>query len=102
MAAALPLPDDCCNSACCDDVTETSLDSAINTIVGTNMKFDTIAALRATASLFPIAIVLGGAAAGDGGGGIYYYDATSTAADDGISVIDPTGFAGAGRYLKLM
>lgn len=39
--------------------------------------------------------------ANDGYGGLFYFDASSNATDDGISVIKPTGIAGAGRYLLL-
>lgn len=38
---------------------------------------------------------------GDGGGGSYYWDALSVLIDDGGSVINPTGNAGAGRWLGI-
>ncbi|MBP1993604.1 hypothetical protein [Paenibacillus eucommiae] len=39
-------------------------------------------------------------AAGDGGGGEFYWDASSTSADNGGSVIIPTGYAGTGRWKR--
>ena len=39
--------------------------------------------------------------AGDAGGGRFTWSATSTATDDGLSVINPTGNTGAGRYLRV-
>ncbi len=36
----------------------------------------------------------------DGGGGAFVWSATSTAADDGGTVINPTGNSGAGRWLR--
>lgn len=43
--------------------------------------------------------VLGLDTVGDGGGGTYYWSASSTASDDGVSVIQPTGVT-VGRWLK--
>jgi hypothetical protein len=44
--------------------------------------------------------VLGGAALGDGGGGAFYWSATSTAADNGTTVVKPTAIGtGTGRWL---
>lgn len=37
---------------------------------------------------------------GDGGGGTFYWDATSTAADNGGTVIKPTSISGAGRWIR--
>ena len=39
---------------------------------------------------------------GDSGGGIFYWDASSSATDDGGSVIVPTGHAGNGRWLRII
>lgn len=46
--------------------------------------------------------VEGGALIGDGNGGIFYWSATSTAVDDGVSVIKPTAIVAPapGRYLR--
>jgi len=41
-------------------------------------------------------------AIGDGGGGPFYWDAASTATDDGGLVINPTGNAGTGRWLRIV
>lgn len=45
--------------------------------------------------------VEGANSVGDGLGGLFYWSASSTAADNGSSVIDPTNESGAGRYLRL-
>lgn len=39
---------------------------------------------------------------GDGGGGTFRWSAASTATDDGGAVINPTGNAGAGRWLRIV
>jgi len=57
---------------------------------------------------YPTAILFNGAVIhvggyntfGDGGNGTYRWASTSTAADDGMLVIAPTGNAGAGRWLR--
>ena len=43
----------------------------------------------------------GGITVADGLGGLFYWNAASTAADDGLNVIQPTGLTSAGRYLRL-
>jgi hypothetical protein len=42
----------------------------------------------------------GANAINDGFGGLFYWNASSSATDDGISVIKPTGVSGNGRYLR--
>lgn len=37
---------------------------------------------------------------GDGYGGLFYWDASSSATDDSLTIIKPTGVSGAGRYLR--
>lgn len=56
-----------------------------------------------------IAVTLGGDVKGDGLGGVYYWDASSTASDDALAVIQPDAIevdavknpTGAGRWLVL-
>lgn len=43
----------------------------------------------------------GGAAVGDGLGGVFYWNSTATGTDNGATIINPTGNAGNGRYLRL-
>lgn len=65
----------------------------LNTFVQT---CDTFTTLRAFIGLNGMQVsVLGAAAAGDGNGGTFYFSDTSTAADDNVSVIVPTGAVGA-------
>lgn len=62
---------------------------------------NTIAQLRAFVGTVGQTIgVLGTAAIGDGGGGVYYWSASSTAADNGSTVVRPTGTA-VGAWLWL-
>lgn len=44
--------------------------------------------------------LLGYVTKGDSLGGEYYWDRTSTAVDDAVTVINPTGNAGVGRWIK--
>lgn len=44
--------------------------------------------------------VLGAIVAGDGGAGEFYWNATSTAADNGGTIIQPTAVSGAGRWFR--
>lgn len=71
----------------------------------TGVGVDTISALRALPGTAyadgQLAEVLGYYVAGDGGGGPFYWDASSTAADDGATVIKPTAVSGAGRWIAL-
>lgn len=43
----------------------------------------------------------GGNTVADGIGGLFYWNATSTAGDDDLNVIQPSALTGAGRYLRL-
>ena len=64
--------------------------------------FQTIPQLRAETSEFTVPVsvyVAGNAVAGDGGGGLYTFEPTSTAADDGATVINQTNNTGAGRWV---
>jgi len=77
-------------------------------IAGADYKVATIAALKTinpatlnTSITFSVD-VLGYAAQGDGGGGTFYWDATSTEADDGGITILPTGYAGTGRWKRIV
>ena len=59
-----------------------------------------LAALRAAPGGFAAQVHRQGyAAVGDGGDARYAWSATSTAADDGVTAITPTGSTGAGRWL---
>lgn len=49
-----------------------------------------------------VAMIDGYYAKGDDGGGPFYWDTTSTATDDGGSVINPTGHVGAGRWIRII
>jgi hypothetical protein len=70
----------------------------LNTYVQTVATF---AQLRAFTGLTSMCVsVLGGAATNDGLGGLFVYSASSTAADNGATVIVPTG-AIQGAWLKL-
>lgn len=61
---------------------------------------DTITDLRALGeAAFSTVETLGYYAAGDAGGSLYYWDATSTAADNGGSIIAPLVSDGTGRWL---
>lgn len=53
---------------------------------------ETIAQLRTFTGLSNMAVLtLGTSAPGDGGANLYYYNATSTASDNGTTVIVPSG-----------
>jgi secreted PhoX family phosphatase len=49
-----------------------------------------------------MALVEGYYTAGDGGGGKFYWDAASTQADNGGSVIIPSGHSGSGRWKRIV
>lgn len=63
-----------------------------------------IAALRAISTVGLAAndvyFIAGYYAGGDGGGGEFYWDAASTSADNGGTVILPTGYLGTGRWRR--
>lgn len=69
--------------------------------------YDTIISLRAA----PLPSIISGQTlivetegdtnAGNGYGGSYYWSHTSTAADDGLYTIKPTGLVGQGRYIRI-
>ena len=63
--------------------------------------FNSIAALRLRSgtTIANAAKTLGYYSAGDGGGNSFYWDGTSTATDNGGTVIKPTAVSGAGRWL---
>ena len=65
--------------------------------------FNSIAALRLRSgtSIANAAKTLGYYAAGDGGDNSFYWDGTSTATDNGATVIKPTSLSGAGRWLAI-
>jgi len=65
--------------------------------------FNSIAALqlRSGTTIANAAKTLGYYAAGDGGGNSFYWDGTSTATDNGGTVIKPTSVSGAGRWLAV-
>lgn len=65
--------------------------------------FNSIAALRLRSGTTAAnaAKTLGYYSAGDGGGNSFYWDGTSTATDNGGTVIKPTSVSGAGRWLAL-
>ena len=65
--------------------------------------FNSIAALRLRSGTTTAnaAKTLGYYAAGDGGGNSFYWDGTSTATDNGATVIKPTSVSGAGRWLAV-
>ena len=63
---------------------------------------DTIAAIRAlgTPDTAYRCWVRGSSSVNDGGGGAFDWDSTSSASDDGVTIILPTGHTGNGRWLK--
>jgi len=65
--------------------------------------FNSIAALllRSGTTIANAAKTLGYYYAGDGGGNSFYWDGTSTATDNGGTVIKPTAVSGAGRWLAV-
>jgi len=65
--------------------------------------FNSIAALllRSGTAIANAAKTLGYYAAGDGGGNSFYWDSTSTATENGGTVIKPTAVSGAGRWLAV-
>jgi len=65
--------------------------------------FNSIAALRLRSgtAIANAAKTLGYYVAGDGGGNSFYWDGTSTATDNGGTVIKPTAVSGAGRWLAV-
>ena len=65
--------------------------------------FNSIAALRLRSgtTIANAAKTLGYYAAGDGGGNSFYWDGTSTATDNGGTVIKPTAVSGSGRWLAV-
>lgn len=65
--------------------------------------FDNIAALRLRSGTTQAnaAETLGYYSAGDGGGNSFYWSSTSTATDNGGTVIKPTSVSGAGRWLAV-
>jgi hypothetical protein len=65
--------------------------------------FNSIAALRLRSgtTIANAAKTLGYYSAGDGGGNSFYWDGTSTATDNGATVIKPTSVSGAGRWLAI-
>ena len=67
------------------------------------LTFDTIADLRLKlgSAKEPVAQTSGYYAAGDGGGNRFYWDGTSSATDNGGTVIKPTFVSGAGRWLAV-
>ena len=71
--------------------------------LGSIQSFNSIAALRLRSgtSIANAAQTLGYYAAGDGGGNSFYWDSTSTATDNGGTVIKPTAVSGAGRWLAI-
>jgi len=64
-----------------------------------NLRAANIPALASGQTL--IVEVEGGLAIGDGLGGPFYWNATATGTDNGTTIINPTGNAGTGRYLRL-
>jgi len=67
--------------------------------------FDTVAAMRAlpTAAIrgTDVAILKGGSSLNDGTGGLYVWDSSSSASDNGTTIIKPTDNAGNGRFLAM-
>ncbi len=65
----------------------------------------TVTSLRAYSRFFispDTLITVGGyTSLGDGGGGTFRWSNTSTATDDGVLTINPTGNGGAGRWLRI-
>ena len=72
----------------------------INTYVQVVQNF---AQLRTFTALNDMCVsVLGGASEGDGSQGLFWYDSTSTATDNGSTVIVPTGASGAWLLLPAL
>lgn len=84
-----------------DGVTLWTIDNYDPSDANGTVSASTIAALRAlTGGGAAFAFVFGVTAAGDGDAGMFRWDATSSATDDGFDVIQPTGTAGMGRWLR--
>ena len=81
-----------------------SVANAANVSLSNVSVLTTLSALRALAiPQGPAAVLVqGGAVAGDGGEAIYRWEASSTAADDGSSVIMPDTAPASGRWLSLI
>jgi hypothetical protein len=54
-----------------------------------------------TGNIGSMVFARGQSSPGDGFGGLFYWNATSSASDDGATVIKPTAVSGAGRWLLL-
>ena len=84
--------------------TGTGVDLVANAV----KSYATFATLRAFGAPSPIytgqtliAYMQGGSSVQDGLGGAFYWSATSSAADDGVNTIKPTGVIGNGRWLRI-
>ncbi len=63
---------------------------------------NTLALLRGLASgAFTMVNMLGETSTGDGEGGMFWWDSTSSAADDGIYVVQPSSSPATGRWIRL-
>lgn len=74
-----------------------SVGSALN---GLAAPLESIAQLKAIAAPQGVANVAGYYAAGDGGGGLFKWDATSTATDNGGTIIRPNHAPASGRWIR--
>lgn len=89
-------------------VSTSSILGGADLIANSMRSYDVIASVRAAQAPNLIAgqtLVIdieGGVLINDGNGGLFYWSATSTAVDDGVTVIKPTAIATAnpGRYLR--
>jgi hypothetical protein len=97
-------------SGCVGDAVASAEAQTSEALTGTSFKWaDTIGTAavpgdlrRAVGTASIHTIVAGGFwAIGDGGGGVFHWDATSTAADDGGTVVRPAGVSGAGRWRRV-
>lgn len=80
----------------------------VDLVANAMRSYDVIASLRAAnvpvlgGGQTLVVCVQGSSVAGDAGGGLFFWNATSSAADDGVTVIKPTGESGSGRYVRLV
>ena len=83
-----------------------SVGSGADLIANAMRSFDLVSSVRAAGAPTLVAgqtrviDIQAGTVPDDGFGGIFYWSASSTATDDGVTVIKPTGVSGAGRYLR--
>ena len=85
----------------------TNYQSGMGVVTGDNLNTfaqtcDNVAQLRGLIGIAGLSVITRGQIApGDGNGGYYWWDAVSTATDNGLTVIKPTGGASMGRWTSI-